>query len=278
MTIGRWEITLRYDTTASPTSAVLAGQWSNSAHTEHSTFHTPASVSYHSFLHPRWSLGYTYPHSAPHFTSIMQTISNNMIESIQSRESELSAMETFSTSQGETRPTTHIHDHFSYEDCTVLYQSDTLLSLIRQEEVYVGGAHGYRATTTMTFYAEHGKMSAPKALSLLDLFHAPHHSKNTNADEHIIQTINRFVMKELWRQQASHVVLGNTMSIADALRDPDCKVAVLPAGLAIYLAPHTVGSFAEGTFRVVIPYAVLAPFIAPQSPLWSVMNNALHKR
>ncbi len=212
----------------------------------------------------------------------MQTIISPMTESLQSRESELSAMEAFSSSHSATQPTTQVHDTFSYDDCTVLYQSDTLLSIVRQEDVYAGGAHGYRATTTMIFYAEHGSQSVPKALSLLELFHPPHHpttnhATKNHANEQLIQTIDRYVIKELYRQQASHVVLGNTTSIADALRDTDCNVAILPAGVAIYLAPYTVGSFAEGTFRVVIPYTVLAPFIAPQSPLWSVMNNARNK-
>jgi hypothetical protein len=41
----------------------------------------------------------------------------------------------------------------------------------------------------------------------------------------------------------------------------------VPAGLAFHFDPYVVGSFAEGTFRVLLPSRVLAPFARPGGPL-----------
>jgi hypothetical protein len=132
--------------------------------------------------------------------------------------------------------------------CDLESATPKAVSLLCVRYEYSGGAHGNTEFEARNYLlAEDG---TAKPLGLWDLLRkSPANAKK----------LSGLIIADLRRQKASEVVKGGIKDVVDALDRGGIPFTVLPNGLAFHFAPYAAGSYAEGSFRAVIPHRALAP-------------------
>lgn len=135
----------------------------------------------------------------------------------------------------------------------IRYYSDTLLSLLETVDTYMGGAHPHTNYGALNFWYD-PENDAIVGLWLGDLF---------KADADFESTISDALVGALRAQQAGWLIDGQiTRFTAEELS----VFTLAPNGLTFTFAPYQVGSYAEGTYTVTIPWAELSPLLKPNGP------------
>ena len=134
-----------------------------------------------------------------------------------------------------------------------------LLSLIRYDWMYQGGAHGNTAHTSLLFDR--------KTRQIIDFSHLFGGSEKEARAE-----IRKYVLRDLLRQKAqnegkpvegyedSFVTNGVTGRFRNFTADPSTEPG-RAAGLRIWYGPYEVGAYAEGTFEAFVPHKVFSRFL-----------------
>ncbi|MSU62325.1 MAG: DUF3298 domain-containing protein [Pedosphaera sp.] len=134
----------------------------------------------------------------------------------------------------------------------IVHHNSRVCSVLEQVYEYTGGAHGNVFLRGWNFLAEGHEA---RALNLPQLFRDGTPWKERLAD---------LCKADLRRQGASMFTAGGGGIEPEAkLEQGDLTVITLsPAGLRIHFAPYEVGSWAEGTYSVLLPYATIEPLLA----------------
>lgn len=135
-------------------------------------------------------------------------------------------------------------------DIEVIHASGRLVSLLVTRYAFTGGAHGNTDFLPLTWIWVDG---APFHLDVADLFTDPAAA---------LVEIKARCAEDLTRQGASEAAQVETKP--DTFFNTFC---VSRNGLGIAFAPYAVGSYAEGTFHVTIPWTRLLRFIDRHGPL-----------
>jgi hypothetical protein len=130
------------------------------------------------------------------------------------------------------------------------YYSEELISLLGNIYKYSGGAHGNFCYQTRNFWI---KANKAVELKLADLF-LPGYGKR----------LSDYCLNALRKQGASSVIDGEITSFND---NDLSAFSLSPQGVTIHFAPYAVGSYAEGSFTVTVPYKALKGVIAQDGPL-----------
>ena len=125
------------------------------------------------------------------------------------------------------------------------------LSLLSTTDDYTGGAHpnSFHASYLVALAA-----AEVEALDLADLFAAPGW----------VDELSDLVLADLAEQGALWVTTGQV----EALSQADLGVFTLDAqGVTFHFSPYLMGPYAQGTFRVTLPYESLEHLADPDGPL-----------
>lgn len=132
------------------------------------------------------------------------------------------------------------------------YYSPEIVSLSGEIYMYGGGAHGNTEYMSSNYWIKDGK---PVLLKLPDLF-----LPNSN----YLKALSDYCINDLRRQNAGWVVDGQLKELGT---DDLSAFAVSPRGISIAFAPYAVGSYAEGSYFVTVPYSALKEVIDPAGPI-----------
>jgi len=142
---------------------------------------------------------------------------------------------------------------WSYNDSANLrYWSPDLVSVQAHNYGYTGGAHGMYHDFAVNLWRHGGQVHR---LKLADLFLARGQWR---------QLLAEMLRRELVRRKASYVLDG-TVKPGDLLQPSGFTIS--PAGVEFHYAPYSMGSYAEGSFDVLIPHKNLRPLIRADGPL-----------
>lgn len=151
----------------------------------------------------------------------------------------------------------NVRDHLAASsNCDIDGFYFELVSLSCQLYEYSGGAHGNTVITGRNF--ELAKDGKPRELGLWDIL---------DKSPKVIDSLSESLIAALRRQGASSITEGEISDFKDELASNELSFTVLPAGLAFYFAPYSVGAYAEGSFRVVLASRELTGLFRPDSPL-----------
>jgi hypothetical protein len=128
----------------------------------------------------------------------------------------------------------------------ILHRTPEFISLSSSTYDYTGGAHGNYATVSANWLLEGGSL---QALQLTDLF---------QSDSPWEAALSEQIISDLRRQKASSVVDGD---LKEFKASEIGTFNVLPAGLRFTFNPYAVGSYAEGSYTVLVPWNALAPLL-----------------
>lgn len=127
------------------------------------------------------------------------------------------------------------------------FRSPEILSLREEHYSYTGGAHGNSHTECHNFWIADGE---PQRVELADLFQPA-----ANWLPVFKQAVAQRLHMEKQRRQGSDYQAGEPVEF-DWEESPP-KVTFRPGGIAVYFDPYEVGSYAEGRYRVFVPFADL---------------------
>lgn len=131
------------------------------------------------------------------------------------------------------------------------YLDDHIASFVIEDYEYAGGAHGNATTSAITYDFEDGTL---RELALDDLFDL----------EKGYDVLSDAVMNGLRKAGASNV-LNN--SVTQVTLEQMSRFVVSPQGLTTIFDPYEMGSYAEGAYRVTVPWKQLAGVVKPNSPV-----------
>lgn len=84
-------------------------------------------------------------------------------------------------------------------------------------------------------------------------------------------TLAKEIVRSLKLKQASSIVDVNEAELVkefkNRLEKNEIEFTVVPAGVAFHFSPYDVASYAEGSFRVIVPNKMLAPYFKKGGPL-----------
>lgn len=144
----------------------------------------------------------------------------------------------------------------------IFYVSSQLLSIYQEDYSYTGGAHHNIIIESRNFIFLDGK---PAELQLASLF-----GKNKSWAKPLCAAVTR----ELILQQASDFAFDKSKKITVG----DLTAFTLDGrGIAFHFSPYEVGSFAEGSYHVFVPWSELRPFLDTNGPL-RLLPGALANR
>ena len=133
---------------------------------------------------------------------------------------------------------------------------DDLVSLSYRNTEFEGGAHPNTIYSGVNYrIAADG---TPKRVGLWDVM--------TKSDA-TIQMLSDSLIDGLKSQNAAFVKDGSLKDLSQPLTGDGVAFVILPAGIGFLFSPYEVGSYAEGDFRVVVPYGKLASAIRADGPL-----------
>jgi hypothetical protein len=125
----------------------------------------------------------------------------------------------------------------------------TLVSVRCDVYSYTGGAHGMTNASSRTWEVTG---DAARELALADLFTAP-----------FVDVLDAHLTRELKRTEADWFVSGEMTTVAENLHTWN----VTKEGVAFVFDPYEVGSYAQGTQEVVVPWAALRKIRKRPGPL-----------
>jgi hypothetical protein len=140
--------------------------------------------------------------------------------------------------------------------CGVESVSPELVSLLCAVYDFSGGAHG-----NTHLAAENFALRPDGSFRTVGLWDVVVKSP-ANA-----RRLSDVILRDLRRQEASQVLSGAITDLSPELNGAAVPVTIIPAGLAFHFEPYAVASYAEGTFRVVIPNRALGAMIRTDGPL-----------
>jgi hypothetical protein len=144
----------------------------------------------------------------------------------------------------------------SSTDCAVESATPAVVSLLCTLYEYSGGAHGSSAPEARNYAV--AADGAVRPLGLWDVL------QKSPAN---VKTLSGLIVADLKRQKASSVTSGDIRGFVEELNKDELAFTVVPAGLAFHFGPYEVASYAEGSFRTVIPNRSLAPLYRRDGPL-----------
>jgi len=131
-----------------------------------------------------------------------------------------------------------------------------LVSLSYSNSEYSGGAHPNTIHSGINYQvAEDG---TPKRLGLWDVL---------NKSDANIKVLSDILVQDLKRQNATYIKDGSVKDFKNSLGTDGVAFVILPAGIAFIFSQYEVGPYAEGDFRVVVPYSKLASALRADGPL-----------
>lgn len=134
----------------------------------------------------------------------------------------------------------------------VSYYSADLVSLYGMVFEYTGGAHPNTDYYSLNFWTKDGN-AVPFGLSRL-----------FKAGSAYLSMLSRHTIASLRKQGASSITSG----LVTRFTADDLKTFVLsPVSITFIFSPYAVGSYAEGSYTVTIPYSVLRDDIDPAGPI-----------
>jgi len=153
------------------------------------------------------------------------------------------------------------HEWESENSIDVVYFSGELVSLKEFNYEFTGGAHGNGGDTGLNFISDGGQA---REFQLADLFEPGGDWESCLSD---------VCIADLQRQQASSVTDG---AIPKLNADEMGSFNVSPAGLQIHFSPYAVGSYAEGSFDVLVRWETLRSCLRTNGPtkLLTALNNS----
>ncbi len=134
----------------------------------------------------------------------------------------------------------------------VLYADDTLVTLLREDYDYSGGAHGNYGFAAETFAWRGGK--------LVEL-----HPSDLLSDDST-RPLARLIRADLRRQKAGWPEQAVLSKLDQMTVNPTAD------GLVFTFDPYEVSCFADGSYSVMIPYNQITACIPPASPLAHLMH------
>lgn len=153
------------------------------------------------------------------------------------------------------------HGWFSHSDTTVQGVSDDHLSLLSARSTYTGGAHGNLTYVARTYVAT---PAGPRPVELAALLSAEPSARAALVDH---------VLAALRAQDATWVVQGEV----DTLSEQDLSLfSLTPQGLQFVFPPYAMGSYAEGTYTVLVPYDVARGWAPPDGLIARLWRRGLH--
>ena len=131
-----------------------------------------------------------------------------------------------------------------------------LVSLSYSNSEFSGGAHPNTIHSGINYLvAEDG---TPKRLGLWDVL---------NKSDANIKALSDILVQDLKRQNAAYIKDGTVKDFKNPLQTDGVAFVILPAGIAFIFSQYEVGPYAEGDFRVVVPYSKLASALRTDGPL-----------
>lgn len=140
--------------------------------------------------------------------------------------------------------------------CDVEFASRHLVSLGCLEFEYAGGAHPNTVLSGQNYTIS--PSGQPRKLGLWDIL-----KKSPAA----VNRLSELLIKDLKRQRASWVINGSNKNFDQQLNGNQLPFLLTPSGLAFQFSQYMVGSYAEGSFRSIIPYRDISSHIRRDGPL-----------
>lgn len=138
------------------------------------------------------------------------------------------------------------HGWTSESDTTVQGISSDHLSLLTARYSYTGGAHGNTTYVARTYEA------TPAGPRLVDL------AALLLADAGARSALVAYVLDQLRAQDATWVVQDEVLTLSN---DDLALFSLTPQGLQFVFPPYAMGSYAEGTYTVLVPYDVARAWV-----------------
>ena len=139
---------------------------------------------------------------------------------------------------------------FPWDETTnveVLHADDSMVSLLFTKYEYAGGAHGVYEYTARTYIWQDGDVFELQASDLVSAEAMP--------------KVTEMVIAELQRRKASWPQYARKVALKDEVINPTV------GGLMFTFGPYEVGSYAQGSYSVIIPYSRLGDAIPEDSPV-----------
>ena len=151
-------------------------------------------------------------------------------------------------------------EHFS--EVSVRYYSTSLISMMNEVYHFTGGAHGMTFHTSMNLKVD---KNGATAFTIDQVF-----EKGTGWEK----AISDYVIRDLKARGADWVVSGE---VQDVPRKNMNRFTVSPAGIDLFFGPYEMGSYAQGTWVVLIPWSACKGLVDPNGPVAAIAKDALGK-
>lgn len=148
-------------------------------------------------------------------------------------------------------------EHFSV--VTIRYYSSSLISMVNEVYQFTGGAHGMTFHTSMNLTV--GKNGAV-AFTIDEMF-----KKGTGWEK----AISDYVIRDLKARGADWVVNGEVREVPSEHMN---RFTVSPAGIDLIFGPYEMGSYAQGTWMVLVPWSACSGLVDPAGPVAVIAEAA----
>jgi hypothetical protein len=133
-----------------------------------------------------------------------------------------------------------------------------LISMFYEASNFLGGAHGNFWYIPLNFGYVGGNS---RRLALQDLFRSGVDARSA---------VSEVVIPKLRDRDATSVVQGEMKELPPELAE---SFVITPAGLSFLFDPYAVGTYAEGTFVIKVPYAEFGDKLDPNGPLKPLLDT-----
>lgn len=151
-------------------------------------------------------------------------------------------------------------EHFS--EATMRYYSSSLISMMNEVYHFTGGAHGMTFHTSTNLSV--GK-NAAAAFTIDQIF-----KKGTGWEK----AISDYVIRDLKARGADWVVSGEVRDVPSKNMN---RFTVSPAGIDLFFGPYEMGSYAQGTWVVLVPWSECKGLVDPAGPVAAIAGAAFGK-
>ena len=151
-------------------------------------------------------------------------------------------------------------EHFS--EVTMRYYSSSLISMMNEVYHFTGGAHGMTFHTSMNLKV--GKTGA-SVFTIDQIFR-----KGAGWEK----AISDYVIQDLKARGADWVVSGEVREVP---RKNMTRFTVSPAGIDLFFGPYEMGSYAQGTWVVLVPWSACKGLVDPNGPVAPIAGAAFGK-
>jgi len=151
-------------------------------------------------------------------------------------------------------------EHFS--EVTTRYYSSSLISMMNEVYHFTGGAHGMTFHTSMNLKV--GK-NGVTAFAIDQIF-----KKGTGWEK----VVSDYVIRDLKARGADWVVSGEVREVPAKNMN---RFTVSPAGIDLFFGPYEMGSYAQGTWVVLVPWSACKGLVDPNGPVAAIAGPAFGK-